>query len=144
MLINMLQLEAIIPNVLTSSSFKPLITKPTRVTDNGQTLIDHIWTNDLRNTSLHKSNIVITDITDHFPCITSVSSPGIFLKGYRTISKRIINDENQVKFTEKVNELKDSLFFHIKNIHQSSLEQKYDDYFFHIYKIYNECFPVKT
>ena len=131
-------------NLLTSSSFKPLITKPTRITDNGQTLIDHIWTNDLRNTSLHKSQIVITDITDHFPCITVVSSPDITLKGYQTISSRVINDENRTKFVQKITDVKDSLFFHIKNVHQPSLEQKYNDYFFHLSKVYEECFPIKT
>ena len=68
-------------NILTSCSFKPLITKPTRITDSSKTLIDHIWTNDLRNTSIHNSHILITDITDHLPCLSIVASPDILLKG---------------------------------------------------------------
>ena len=42
-------------NLLTAASFKPLITKPTRISETNATLIDHIWTNDLKNTSLNKS-----------------------------------------------------------------------------------------
>ena len=42
-------------DLLTAASFKPLITKPTRITETNATLIDHIWTNDLRNTLLNKS-----------------------------------------------------------------------------------------
>ena len=56
-------------DLLTAASFKPLITKPTRITDTNTTLIDHIWTNDLRNSSLNKSHILLTD---HLPCITIV------------------------------------------------------------------------
>ena len=131
-------------NILTSSAFMPLITKPTRITDSGQTLIDHIWTNDLRNTSMHKSNIFITDITDHFPCMTVVTSPDLQIKGHRIIKHRIINDENRTNFIQKVTEIKDSLSFHIKNVHQLSLDQRYEDYFFHLSKVYDECFPIKT
>ena len=64
-------------NNLVSASFKPLIWKPTRITDQSSTLIDHIWTNDLRNTSYMKSHIIVTDISDHLPCITVVTNPEI-------------------------------------------------------------------
>ena len=130
-------------NNLTSSSFKPLITKPTRITDNSNTLIDHIWTNDLRTTSIHKSYILITDITDHLPCMAIASSPDILINGYRNITRRIINDENRTKFIKKVSEIKDVLSFHTNNKFQT-LEQKYDDYFFHLSKVYDDCFPLIT
>ena len=130
-------------NTLTSASFRPLITKPTRITDSSNTLIDHIWSNDLRNTSTHKSNIIITDITDHLPCVSTVTSPDILIKGYRYITKRLINDENRTKFIEKVSTIRDILSFHTKNKFQT-LEQKYDDYFFHLSKVYNDSFPLVT
>ena len=38
-------------NTLTTASFKPLITKPTRITARNETLIDHIWTNNIQNTT---------------------------------------------------------------------------------------------
>ena len=58
-------------DLLTAASFKTLITKPTRITETNATLIDHMWTNDLRNTSVNKSHIILTDITDHLPCVTA-------------------------------------------------------------------------
>lgn len=48
-----------------SHGFFPLITKPTRVTDTGATLIDHIWTTQPGNST--KNCTLYTDITDHFP-----------------------------------------------------------------------------
>ena len=131
-------------NILTSSSFKPLITKPTRITDNSKTLIDHIWTNDLRNSSVHHSHIVITDITDHLPCFTFVANPDILIKGYKTITKRVINDANRDQFMNRISEIRGALSFHTNNTHQTSLQHKYDDYFFHLSKVYDECFPLIT
>ena len=51
-----------------SHSFRPIITKPTRITDSSTTLIDHIWINDMTNDKL-ESKILLTDITDHLPII---------------------------------------------------------------------------
>ena len=34
---------------MTSNSFRTIITKPTRITDNSSTLIDHIWINNNNN-----------------------------------------------------------------------------------------------
>ena len=81
-------------DLLTAASFKPLITKPTRITETNTTLIDHIWTNDLRNTSLNQSHIILTDITDHLPCVTLVKNSEFHIKGYKNIIKRVINDKN--------------------------------------------------
>ena len=81
-------------NMLTTTSFKPLVTKPTRITDNNETLINHIWTNDLQNRNINKSYIILTNITDHLPCITTVRNPDLCIKGYRYVTKRIINDKN--------------------------------------------------
>ena len=51
-----------------SLSYIPLITIPTRVTDNSATLLDQIWTN-----QLHESGSAVLRIltTDHFPVLTS-------------------------------------------------------------------------
>ena len=146
---NLLNIDKHVPtedyyNMLISSSFKPLILKPTRITETNKTLIDHIWTNDLRNTSVMKSHIIITDITDHLPCVTTVTSPDLLIKGYREITRRIINDENRQTFNHRISESKDILAFHVKNRHTTNIENKYDDYFDHISRIYNECFPLVT
>ena len=48
----------------------PLITKPTRITEFSATLIDHIYTNNLKSNP--KSGIIITDLADHFGIFTII------------------------------------------------------------------------
>ena len=47
-----------------SLSFLPIISKPTRITDNSATLIDDFFINEPCN---FESGILISDISDHFP-----------------------------------------------------------------------------
>ncbi len=53
-----------------SSSFIPLITKPTRITTHSATLIDHIYTNKLQIDST--SGIVMCDVSDHCGIFTII------------------------------------------------------------------------
>ena len=53
--------------LLTTHMYQQLITKPTRITDNSATLIDHIWHNDtsIGNSTLHSTpGIIYSDISD--------------------------------------------------------------------------------
>ena len=54
-----------IENIM-SNTFYPLISMPTRISDNSATLIDNIFTNVTENI-LQVSGVLITDISDHFP-----------------------------------------------------------------------------
>ena len=56
-------------HISNSPSVLPLITKPTRVTKNTATLIDHILTNDLDITLEHEQGILCTDISDHYATV---------------------------------------------------------------------------
>ena len=47
-------------------SFIPLINRPTRISKNNTTIIDHILTNTLMSNNC-LTGIVKTDLTDHFP-----------------------------------------------------------------------------
>merc|ERR1712013_580420 len=111
--------------ILTTASFKPLITKPTRITDRNETLIDHIWTNNLQNTTINKSHIILSDITDHLPCITIVQNPDLHIKGYKYITIRQINDTNRLQFNKEISRIKDVLSFQATNKSESNLETKY-------------------
>ena len=51
-------------DIMSTDSFLPLITKPTRIRDTSATLIDNIFTNVLPHPN---SAIIISDISDHFP-----------------------------------------------------------------------------
>ena len=52
--------------IMYSYSMFPLITKPTRVTKDTATLIDHIFTNNFETESKHVQGILCTSISDHF------------------------------------------------------------------------------
>ena len=53
-------------DIFIRNSIIPLITKPTRVTQTSETIIDHIFTNDFSSQNL-LSGVITTDISDHFP-----------------------------------------------------------------------------
>ena len=55
-------------SIMQSASYLPVITEPTRVTNDTSTLLDHIWT-----TQLHEvvSGVIDISITDHFPTFLS-------------------------------------------------------------------------
>ena len=54
-------------DMLYSNAFIPLINRPTRVTPSSATLIDNIFTNNLRSNEHMLQGIFVTDISDHFP-----------------------------------------------------------------------------
>ena len=54
-------------DLMYSHNMFPLITKPTRVTNDSATLIDNIFTNNLKNSVKHHQGIIYNDISDHFP-----------------------------------------------------------------------------
>ena len=45
----------------------PLITHPTRITDNSSSLLDHVYTNNISGET--HSYILLDDISDHMPVI---------------------------------------------------------------------------
>ena len=64
---------------LFTSSFFPLITKATRITDHTETLIDNIFTNNLEKPNDSINGIVFSNISDHLP-IVHVFNTNIFGK----------------------------------------------------------------
>ena len=64
------------------------------------------------------------------------------LKGYKTITKRVINDANRLKFTKRINEINDILRFQATNISEPNLETRYNNYFEQISMVYNELIRI--
>ena len=64
-------------HMLESNAFSNLMTKPTRVTENSQTTIDHLLTND--NESLINPGVFHYKLADHFPIFCLISRPKIKL-----------------------------------------------------------------
>ena len=50
-----------------ANGFIPLINRPTRVTSQSATIIDHLYTNNLNVSNAMFQGILVTDITDHYP-----------------------------------------------------------------------------
>ena len=52
----------------------PTINRPTRVTRNTATAIDHIITNTVISGIQHRSDIIKTDISNHFPIVFALNT----------------------------------------------------------------------
>ena len=80
-------------NSMQSLSLIPLITNPTRITDNSSTLIDNIFMNSPNDVT---AGLIISDISDHMPIF--IKQCNVFNNANNnfpeTISYRVINDEN--------------------------------------------------
>ena len=61
-------------DIMYSNGLIPLINRPTRVTSETATIIDHIYSNDLNVTRTTVKGILVTGITDHYP-IFNFSQP---------------------------------------------------------------------
>ena len=68
----------------------PVITKPTRVSTTSATLIDNIFVSKRLQHCIN-SGVIITDISDHFPCILNVSDFNQCSKTATKISNRKLN-----------------------------------------------------
>ena len=92
-----------------SHGFLQIVSRPTRVTENSATLIDHVYTNNLNST--HSCNILTLDISDHLATCTKISLESSNLNIERhTINKeenvecRVFNDAGNEAFKTKIQE----------------------------------------
>ena len=128
---------------LFTSSFFPLITKATRITDHTDTLIYNIFTNNLEKLDESLNAIILSDISDHLP-IVHVFDTNIFYKNrnanettvscQRIYSKTDIdafkNVVKNISWEEVLNEPKDP-------------EKAFDEFLKLFMKIYDAQFPLK-
>ena len=117
---------------------RPLIDKPTRVTNDNNSLIDNIFTN---NNYSHKYNgILLNDISDHYPIFT-----------FFDLNVNNSN-EKQTKSNSKINRVNNSTIKELKNC---ILHHKWDfsdmdtntafNYFIDMFKLMlNKCCPLYT
>ena len=81
--------NAFIDNVI-SQGVIPHVTKPTRITSNSATLIDHLYLN--HNHPNYESGIIITDVADHFGIfhIINLVQNNIIYRKVRQLTPEII------------------------------------------------------
>ena len=122
-------------NIMYINGFSPLITKPTRVSAQSATILDHIWTtNNINNASNH---IIHTDISDHFPIISQFNRSHNAGQEQTHIKKRIISKSNTDRFLECLKETRwdDS---YESDCHHEAFEKFYDK----LIKAFQVNFPI--
>jgi len=82
--------------------FLPVITKPTRISTTSATLIDHIYSNNIRTTG--NSGIIITDVADHFATF-HMSNIKSNTKPKSTNKVRVYSENNINKFRNAIDQI---------------------------------------
>ena len=120
-------------NIFHSYSFFSTISKPTRVTNNSATIIDHIWTNNMDN--YQTSGIFFNSISDHFPIFSSFTTTRKTSE-VTTLTKRTFTAEN-------INAFKSDLAsFNWKPLPlNNDTNGTFDSYISKFLELYNKNFP---
>ena len=79
----------------------PVITKPTRVTSTSATLIDNIFVSNKLQHCI-KAGVIVTDLSDHFPCILTVTDFNQSNTNQTKIIKRKLNKKNLDKIKNDI------------------------------------------
>ena len=123
-------------NILYSSSFYPLIYKPTRVTKSSATLIDNIFTNSLNDAT--KSGVFFTDISDHFPIFHFSLSDKTRHVGQDFDTKhRIFNSQNTERFKRLIDDISWDTVYKTTDV-----EYAYQNFMTTFNSIFHACFPL--
>ena len=92
-------------NLTFECGFIPLINKPTRVTKNIATAIDHIIANSLLHRTIN-TGIIKLHISDHFPIFwIDKTEKKLTIEGKVQITKRLINNKTKEKFKNALQEM---------------------------------------
>ena len=124
-------------NLAFQSGFIPLIQRPTRVTRTSATAIDHILTNGILENKI-QSGIIKTDISDHFPIFTVLTTNEACSLEKTKFIKRDISSENTATFK-----------FLLENINwdrilpNDSPDKAYETFHFIFSDLYDTAFPKK-
>ena len=120
---------------MTSNSFLPLITRPTRVTATSVILIDNIFSNYLENCSHSMQGLMVTDMSDHYPIFhvnrqVKAKDTEIYME------KRVYSDKNKRDFTQALAGID---FSEIYNVHGT--QSSFDLFHGKLLTLINKYFP---
>ncbi len=124
-------------NTITSFSFYPSITKPTRITNKSATLIDNILTN---NYAKQISGIILTDISDHLPIFVSTNQ-SVYKNSNNVVEFEIrdMNSRNIDLFKGKLSEVDwDDV------CSGGDCNESYNMFIDKFSDLYDECIPKKV
>ena len=121
---------------LVTRGFKEHIILPTRTDKNSETILDHIWTRDLRSEAV--SGVIHTDISDHFSVFLSLQhSIKSNISQEHITKKRKLTEENLQNLKKA---LADADWSNV--VHESDPETAYDAFFEIFNREYNTLCPV--
>ena len=125
-------------DILYSYNVYPLISKPTRVTTNSATLIDHILTNNFDVQCMHKQGISCNSITDHYAVFHIKNHSGAILEQSNCVLKRDYRYSNILKFKESLAEIQWD-----KILNEREVQTAYNSFSNILTHEYNICFPIR-
>ena len=117
----------------------PLITKPTRVTRESASLIDHVLTNNFDINSKHVQGILCTSISDLYAIFHIAGNAGITSADDIPVLKRNFTQNNMTRFT---NEMENVDWEFIKHIDDT--QRAYSMFHNLLIEKNNSCFPLKS
>ena len=91
-------------DLLSSHSFLPLITRPTKITNCSATLIDNIFTNHVENLEYSTQGLLVTEVSDHYP-IFHINSKSSITESEIYFTKRIFRKRNKHAFQKASDEI---------------------------------------
>ena len=124
-------------DMMHSFHFLPLITKPTRVTERGASLIDHMWSNILSDS---QSGVLDVTITDHFPIFTIFKSYTDKANRKIEVKFRSLTKENINRFKMEISKTNWDVVLGDSNDSNINVNSFLD----HFYSVFRTCFPLKT
>ena len=126
-------------NTSLSHGFTEVISRPTRITDHSATLIDHIYTNSLENTTT--AGIVLVDTSDHLGTFVALNYNsrrvnGTYVPKDNRPASRKFTEENITKFQELIY---NETWNDVKN--ENEPNEKYNKFHATYNKHYDTTFP---
>ena len=125
-------------DILYSHNVYPLISKPTRVTANSATLIDHILTNNFDVQCKHKQVILCNSITDHYAIFHITNGSGSVAEQSQFILKRDYRYNNILKFKECLAKIQWD-----RILNEQNAQIAYNAFCNILAQEYDKCFPIK-
>jgi hypothetical protein len=124
-----------------SHAFFPLITKPTRVDDNrgSATLLDNIFSNDIRNKPNVIPGILITDISDHYMVMAMCKGSSGARDETRNFKTRNMEPERMAIFKDIIANTDWT-----EATQHSDAQDAYSTFLQLLTSAYNEAFPMVT
>ena len=123
--------------IMTSFSYCPLKRRPTRVTDDSQTLIDQIWTNDPH--TILNSGKVTYDLSDHFPVVAVIEQNSVVPHNksqFVTMNKLLNNAVCDTKFRDL---LSNTDFSDVND--SATVKDMYNNFSVKLCNVYSDVYP---